>query len=790
MPEVTLQVHGLDCAEEVALLRAEFAPLKGIHELSFDVLRGRMTVTYDESLTNLPGLIDAVGRAGLKAVEYSGDVDTHNLRQTFGRTWRLICTASSGLLVLAGLAVQFQGPRGIIATGVAAPMIVRAMYFVAAGLGLWFAIPKAVFAVRRMRPDMNLLMVIASIGAFSIGEDAEGASVAFLFSLSLTLESWSVDRARRAIESLMALAPSVGCRLSPHHQEGDRREEIVPAAEISVGTTILVRPGERFPLDGEIVKGETTVNQAPITGESIPVPKLSGSNVLAGSINETGTVEVVTTKLASDSILARILKLVTDAQRKRSSSEQWVETFAHYYTPTVLIVAIAVMIVPPLLVHGAWSHWFYEGLVLLVIACPCALVISTPVSIVAALSSAAKQGVLVKGGRFLEMAARLRAVAFDKTGTLTSGKLEVQKVVPQSGHTEKELLEIASAIESQSRHPLAEAIVRHATAIGLKPAPATNFQSRSGIGATAMLNGQPVWIGSPVRLMEFTNDEFTCPESHGCCKSASKTGERDSCRIPHESENHIPRQAAEHSNHESRHSSKFILPDVATLDGLEESSLVAVGNDEHVCGVIALGDSVRPNAAASVSTLRHLGVTRVVLLTGDNFAAGFAVGSAAGIDDVRAELLPEDKVNVVSELVRDHGFVAMVGDGVNDAPAMARASLGIAMGHVGTDAALETADVVLMNDDLSKIPWMIGHARRMVQVIRQNITASLLVKAAFAVLTIVGAASLWSAIAADTGISLVVVLNALRLLNPKEKSSSTEFQAQAEIPHRTDLKTG
>jgi Cd2+/Zn2+-exporting ATPase len=733
MSQVTLQVHGLDCAEEVALLRQQLSPMPGVHELTFDILRGRMTVAFDASVTSTPSLINAVSKTGLRADECAVDAAAQSRAPSSDRRRRVLLTTVSGVLMLLGLIVQISMSGWSAATGaerVATPAAAKVLDLIAAACGLWLVLPKAALAVRRLRPDMNLLMTIATVGAFLIGEDSEAATVAFLFSLSLALESWSIDRARRAIESLMALTPAVACRIGR-----DNREEVVAAGEIAIGSAILVRPGERFPLDGQIVKGETTVNQAPITGESIPVAKRAGSSVLAGSINQEGTVEVITTKFASDSVMARILRLVTDAQRKRTATEQWVETFARYYTPAVLALAIAVMLAPPLLLGANWSHWFYQGLVLLVIACPCALVISTPVSIVAALTTAARQGVLVKGGQYLELAARMKAIAFDKTGTLTFGKPEVKQVLPYAGHSEHELLAIASAIESQSEHPLAQAIVRHADRLGIHPAPASNFQSIPGRGATAVLEGRKVWIGSSHQLLE----------------------------------SHLP-----------------TFPNGQTVTvpkELDQFSIVVVGNEEHVCGLIALGDSVRSNAQSTVTKLHRLGISQVALLTGDNTAAARTIGLQAGIDDVRAQLLPEEKVTAVEQLVRDHGVTAMVGDGVNDAPAMAGASFGIAMGHVGTDAALETADIVLIDDDVSRIPWLVQHARSMLQIIRQNICASLVVKAAFAALTVVGYASLWAAIAADTGVSLLVVVNALRLLVTKSiRRDSNGQPSQAPNP--------
>jgi Cd2+/Zn2+-exporting ATPase len=377
-------------------------------------------------------------------------------------------------------------------------------------------------------------------------------------------------------------------------------------------------------------------------------------------------------------------------------------------------LAVAVMVMPPLLLGGSWAKWFYEGLVLLVIACPCALVISTPVSIVAALASAAKQGVLIKGGIYLELMSRLRAISVDKTGTLTEGHPEVQQIVALNGHSEKEVLERAAAVEARSEHPLARAVLRFSEAQGIRPEPAENFQATRGKGATATIGGKLFWLGSH-RLLEERGQET--PEMHERLEMFAAAG----------------------------------------------LSAIAIGNDQHVCGLISVGDRVRTNVRTAVQNLHAAGIAKIVMLTGDNKATAEVVGRDVGVDDVRAELLPEDKVSAMDELVIQYGHVAMVGDGVNDAPAMARATIGIAMGAVGTDAALETADIVLMGDDLTRLPWLIDHSHRTMSIIRQNIGLSLAVKGCFVILTVAGHASLWTAIAADTGMSLLVIFNALRL---------------------------
>ncbi len=709
------RVQGLDCADEAAELRQTVGSLAGVRELSFDYLRGVMIVDHDESVASRSRLMEAVAAAGMRAEVWRDDALKMVAQSDDGRWRRSALTIASGCCLALAFAVDWWtlGWRGAFGGGESGQVLTASMlYVIAALLGSLIVLPKAWAAVRRGRLEINVLMVIAVTGAIVIGQFAEAATVSFLFAVSLALEAWSVGRARRAVEALMELAPETACMLRP-----DGTETIVPPGEVPVGATLVVRPGEKFPLDGRVQRGETSVNQAPITGESVPVAKRPGDDVFAGTINEDGAIEIVTTKPADDSTLARITRLVTDAQSKRSQAEQWVETFARYYTPAVMGLAVAVMLLPPLVAGGSWVGWFYQGLVLLVIACPCALVISTPVSMVAALASAANQGVLVKGASFLELAAHLKAIALDKTGTLTEGRPEVKEVVALSGHTDNELLDIAAAIEARSQHPLAAAIVRHAESLGLRPKPADDFQAISGKGATATLAGQRYWIGSH-RAFEERGQET--PEMHDRLEQLAARGH----------------------------------------------SVVVIANDEYVCGLIALGDTVRANAKDALAALHRAGIKRIVMLTGDNPSAAASVAIAVGVDDVRAELLPEDKVAAIEQLVAEHGQVGMIGDGVNDAPAMARATLGIAMGAVGTDTALETADIALMSDDLSRVAWLVKHSHRTLRIVRQNIAASLAVKFVFVLLTFFGQATLWMAIAADMGVTLIVILNALRLLRP------------------------
>lgn len=718
--KATYHVAGLDCIEEVSALRRTVGRLAGVADLEFNLMKGTFQVVFEKGPLPDDVILAAIKSAGFEGAPASAGGSPG---QADGSCWqrhgRLVMCSCSGLLTLAGFlthALAHDGFLHALAGNEAGPdhnfpLVSILLYVAAAVTGGYYVFPKALLAARRLRPDMNLLMTLAAIGAMGIGEWFEAATVTFLFALSLLLESWSVGRARRAVEELLNLSPPTArCKDSCC---GNLRE--VPVAQVSPGTTIIVRPGERIPLDGVITSGSTSVNQSPLTGESMPVGKAVGADVYAGTINETGTIEVSTTRLATDTRLAHIIHLVEEAQSRKAPSEQWVEKFARFYTPVMLAASLLVAIIPPLVAGGDWIGWLYQALVLLVIACPCALVISTPVSIVAALTSAARAGVLVKGGVFLEAAAGIRAIAFDKTGTITRGQPEVQTIVPLNRHTESQLLERAAALEAHSDHPLARAILRRAEAEGITAPPAVDYTIIKGRGAEAVIFGQRFWLGNH-RLMHEMGTE--------------------------NSQAHITAEAMEDAGH----------------------SIVAIGTGNHICGVISVADAIRPEAAETLARIRGCGVRTIVLLTGDNRGTADAVGKAVGMDEVRAELLPEDKLQAIEELVRRHGVTAMVGDGVNDAPALAAATIGIAMGINGTDAAIETADIALMSDDIGKIPWLIGHGQRTLRIIRQNIAFALGVKLLFLGLALTQLATLWLAIAADMGASLIVVANGLRLL--------------------------
>lgn len=716
----SFHVSGLDCAEEVSILNKVVGPeVGGTAFLAFDVINARMTVLDGGKNASSDKIVELVRTTGMTAKPWNAE-DANADQAAHLKTQKRF-TALSGGFWAAGFLYHivetgFGGAIGLFSGHGEAPMPMAeaGLFAMAILFGVWLVAPKAWSSARRLSPDMNLLMVVAVAGAIGLGEYFEAATVAFFFSLSLYLESWSVGRARNAVSALLDLAPPTARVVYDDGSEAD-----VPAATVAIGTSFIVRGGDRIPLDGDVVEGAGAVDQAPITGESALVPKEAGDEVYAGTINGEGTLTVRATKAASDTVLSKIIRMVGDAHSRRADVEQWVTKFARIYTPVVMALAILIAVLPPLVLGGDWGFWFYNALVLLVIACPCALVISTPVSIVAALAASARSGVLIKGGAYVEIPGRTTALAMDKTGTITMGEPEVAAIYPIGETSKHDLLLRAAALEARSSHPLARAILSRAEQDGLSIAAADDTRTVPGRGLEGEMSGQAIWLGS---------DRFAEEKGFGT-------------KIPTELRDRIEGAG---------------------------NTLVAVGDDTGVMGVLELRDRIRPDAKGIVTRLHAQGVKKIVMLTGDNTATAKAVAHEVGIDEVRAELLPEDKVAVIEELVASHDTVAMIGDGVNDAPAMARAHYGIAMGAVGSDAAIETADIALMTDDIGKVPWLIGHSRRTMSIIKQNIGLSLATKAVFVVATAFGMASMWGAIAADVGVSLLVVANALRLLRARE----------------------
>ena len=727
----SFRVDGLDCAEEVAILGNVLgSEIGGREHLAFDVLEGRMSVLESAALISDERVLELVASTGMSASAWNAESAADEQAAHLARKRRF--TALSGGFWVAGLlyhvvesglmgAVQIFSGHGTTTM----PPIEAGLFGFGIVFGAWLVAPKAWSSARRLAPDMNLLMIVAVVGAIALGELFEAATVAFLFSLSLFLESWSVGRARNAVSTLLDLAPPTARVLGE-----DGSEATVAAETVAVGECFVVRGGDRIALDGEVIEGLGEVDQAPITGESVRVPKAPGDEVYAGTINGEGTLTVRVTQVASDTVLSKVIRMVGDAHSRRAEVEQWVTRFARVYTPIVMLLAVAFAILPPLLFGGDWSAWSYNALVLLVIACPCALVISTPVSIVAALAASARAGVLIKGGAYVEAPGRTEALAMDKTGTLTMGEPEVAAMHPFGAASETALLALASSLEARSSHPLARAVLARAAADGIDVRAAENTRTVPGRGLEGWAENRALWLGSE--------------------RFAAEKGFEDA----------IPETLRER------------------IEG-QGSTLVAVGDERGVVGVLEIRDRLRPDARDVVAQLHAQGVGTIVMLTGDNERTARAVAAAVGIDEVQAELLPEDKVTAIEALVEKHAVVAMIGDGVNDAPAMARAHYGIAMGAVGSDAAIETADIALMSDDIARVPWLIGHSRRTMAIIHQNIGISLATKLLFVALTALGMASMWGAIAADVGVSLLVVANALRLLGRGANETSTAPRRRA-----------
>lgn len=708
--------------------------LRGIAEFSPDYLNRRLRVEFDPTQLDVARITDRLREIGFPGELIQSNASSRSDSEFRAAARRRVPGATAvagarqgsairrirsttlvgGLLLVAAAVVHFtlghvsnaSNTLAIAATLVAGMPVVRA----------------ASRAVKLGALDMNALMTLAAGGALATGEYFEAATAMFLFGVSLWLEGASLDHTRRAVRSLVEMVPLLA------HQLGSDGVCDVPAADLRPGDRVLVKPGERIPCDGSVQRGESSVNQAPITGESLPCDKQPGDTVYAGTLNGEGSLEVKADRNADESTLAHVARLVEQAQQSRSPTERFVDRFARRYTPAVIALAVAVAAIPPLLATWgiAWAathpadEWLHRGLVLLVIACPCALVISTPVTIVCGLHAAARRGILIKGGQFLEQAGRIECIAFDKTGTLTTGRPEVVAIVPAPGLTEFDVLGAAAALESHSEHPLAQAIVAAARQRGMTWDEPSGFAATRGFGVKGELNGTTWHVGSP---RYFIN-----------------------CRLA---------------------DADAVRTFVHDVTAVTPTTVALVGNSGIVVGALLLADPARADASTAIAELRRLGVRRMVLLTGDAEAVAAIVSKAVGIDAWRADLLPEDKVDEVRRLATEHPRLAMVGDGVNDAPAMAAASIGISLGTQASDAALETADVAVLSSHVGRLADLIRLGRRTHRLLAQNIALALSLKLGVLVLAVLGPAELarlWLAVAADVGASLLVIGNGMRLL--------------------------
>ncbi len=698
----TFLVEGMCCADEEFTIRKKLSSLPGVNSCAFNLVAQKLTVTHSVEE-------GAICKA-LRDVGFSPRPLTEGLRSATLREsgWHLYSVLGSGFLTLVGL---------LLSRPDVLPAITNSVFGAAVLLGGWRIARKGLKAARALAFDMNFLMTGAVIGAMIIDKWEEAAVVTFLFALALWLESYSLKKTRNAIRSLMDLSPAIA-RVRRNGTEVD-----LPVENVQIGDHIFIKPGERIPLDGIVVAGYSFVDQAPITGESLPVEKLPGDTLFAGSLNQKGSLEVRVTKPVQDTTLSHIIHLVEEAQSRRAPSQAFVDRFARIYTPAVIGLALLVSIVPPVFFGEPFESWFYRALVLLVIACPCALVISTPVTIVSGLTNAARNGILIKGGVHLEDAGGLKVIAFDKTGTLTRGLPAVMNVIPVDNIPPERIIAIAAAMESHSEHHLADAIVYYAKERGVsyEDLAMHDFEAIPGKGIQASLNGETYYLGNHTLAEE---KRICSPEVEDKLQQVEREGK----------------------------------------------TTIIVGTEKAVLGIIAIADSLRPESKEAIRLLHERGIERIVMLTGDNPGTAKAIADQLKVDEYQAELLPEQKVDAIQSLVERYKKVGMVGDGVNDAPALAAATVGIAMGTVGSDTALEAADIALMSDELPKLSYTILLSRKTLKLIKQNIALSLLIKLTFLALAVPGIATLWMAIAADEGATLVVIFNALRILRTKDRS--------------------
>jgi Cd2+/Zn2+-exporting ATPase len=733
---------GLDAADAATDLQEALAALPGMLHASVSYAAGLIFIAYDsETLTRAtieetvrsrgarivgpvrgqetavtvaptPAPDDAAvaTRTGAVTKEATDEAEAHDhgsvpafLPHWMKERWALLLVALAGLF----LAVGFFGERFFgLPEGVA-----LVLYLLAYLTGGYDVATHAIPGLLRGKFDTDVLMLAAATGAAILGEWEEGAFLLFLFALGHAGEHYALDRARNAVNALGELMPQTA-----RARRGERIEE-VPVEALQIGDVVIVRPGDRLPVDGEIVEGQSAIDQAPVTGESVPVEKGPGDEVFAGTINQDAALDVRVTKLAKDNTLSRVMQMVQEAQSQQSPTQQFTQRFTRWFVPAVLIFTALVAIVPPLIGWMDWGDSFYRAMLLLVASSPCALAIGTPAAVLAGIGQAARNGVLIKGGVHLENLGALNVMAFDKTGTLTEGRFQVTDVVPLNDIAGDRLLRVAGAVEQQSNHPLALAVVRHVQERGLDLPVAEGLENVTGRGVRSRVDGEPVLIGS---LKLFREDES----------------------LPLEDEV------------------------VGTVERLEEAgkTTMTVSQGNAFLGVIALADQPRPDVRQTLQKLLDLGVQKLVMLTGDNEDVAQKIGKEVGVTDVRASLLPEDKLAAIKELEAEHGSIAMTGDGVNDAPALATATVGIAMGGAGTAVALETADVALMADDLGKLPFAVGLSRASRRIIQQNLFISLGIIALLIVTSVTGLLQLSWAVIVHEGSTIVVVLNALRLL--------------------------
>lgn len=697
----TYRVEGLSCTNCAAKFEKNVKSIEGVTDAKVNFGAGKIKV---EGTSSIQEIKSAGAFENLIIQDEDNQESEGEQKDSFlKRNWTLVIS-----VILIAIAFYFRATVG------ENDIITKSLFISAIVIGGFSLFTEGIKDLLKLNFSMEVLMTVAIIGASIIGEWAEGSIVVILFAVSEALERFSMDRARQSIRSLMDIAPKEA--LIRRNNE----EKMINVSDIQIGDIMIIKPGQKIAMDGVVIKGHSAVNQAAITGESVPIEKQIKDEIFAGTLNEEGILEVEVTKHVNDTTIAKIIHLVEEAQGERAPAQAFIDNFAKYYTPSIMAISALIIIIPPLFFGGDWNKWLYQGLSLLVVGCPCSLVISTPVSIVSAIGNSAKNGVLVKGGIYLEAIGGLKAIAFDKTGTLTKGTPSVTDFVVSDTNQENQYLSIISALEILSQHPLASAILKEADRreSNYQMIDIMNFKSVTGKGIKGDYQGTTYFVGSP-KLFD----------------------------------SELIRQASVMKNYEK----------------LQEQgkTVMIFGTAQNILAIIAVADELRKSSSEVIAKLHQLGIEHTIMLTGDNIRTAKSIGEQVGVTDIKGDLMPQDKLDYIKELKEKYGKVAMVGDGVNDAPALASATVGIAMGGAGTDTALETADVALMGDDLQKLPFIVNLSRKTLKIIKQNITFSLSIKFLALLLIIPGWLSLWIAIVADMGATLLVTLNGLRLMKQK-----------------------
>lgn len=701
MTEKTYRIEGLSCTNCAGKFEKNVKQLPGVTSATVNFGASKISV---EGQTTIEELEEAGAFENLIIRDDQENDEQVRSKESFIKR-NIALIISLGFILVAVISQLSLGEDHLLT---------KTLYILAIIIGGFDLFKEGFSDLIKLDFSMESLMTIAIIGAAFIGEWAEGSIVVILFAISEALERFSMDKARQSIRSLMDIAPKEALI------RRNNVEQLVSVDKIDIDDIMIIKPGQKIAMDGLVINGHSSVNQAAITGESVPVEKQLDDEVFAGTLNEEGVLEVKVTKKVTDTTIAKIIHLVEEAQGERAPAQAFVDKFAKYYTPFIIIMALLIVVVPPLFFGGDWNKWLYQGLSILVVGCPCSLVISTPVSIVSAIGNAAKNGVLVKGGVYLEEIGHLRAIAFDKTGTLTKGKPVVTDFIATSSETDINYLSIISSLESLSQHPLASAILNEAdkTNVDYKSIQIEDFQSITGKGLTGIHQNIRYYIGSPKLFSASVIEETAVKVQYRQFQEQGKTA-------------------------------------------------MYFGTDEQILGVIAVADEVRDSSAAVISELHKLSIEHTIMLTGDNTKTAESIGKQLGVTEIKGDLMPQEKLDSIKALRTTYNKVAMVGDGINDAPALAASTVGIAMGGAGTDTALETADVALMGDDLQKLPFIVRLSRQTLKVIKQNITFSLGIKLLALLLVIPGWLTLWIAIVADMGATLLVTLNGLRLMKVK-----------------------